>query len=266
MESFGGMTLERYADVSALVSDVMNDPAACAQKLQAEGINPADWEAAKTGWTAKMQSMSDMGQTATKYMQLYQAALNKTGGTTQVSYEDYVAMRGLASVQGIDGMLKSYGVTMAQWTQIGGHWNNEIGNNMFKYAGVNVEIAAEEARLRGGGAPKPISIQKGTPNAAAPVQPQPAAGAAFGFAGVANSIGNLFGGSSQPAQPAAAPAPAPAPAAAPAGIAAGSNVLVQWSDGNRYPGQVAQAQGGKYLVRFGDGREIWIDAPYIHPA
>ncbi len=254
MEAYGGMTLDRYADVSAIVSDVINDPAACAQKLEAEGIRPDEWEAAKAGWTAKMQSMSDFGQTATRYMQLYQAALNRRGGTTQVSFDDYVAMRALASVRGLDGMLQMYGVSQAQWTQIAGHWNNEVGNNMIKYAGINVQIAAEEARLRGGGQPKAISIQKAAPNPNAQVALQPAAGAAFGFGGIANSIGNMFGGAAPQAQQ------APNPSA----FAPGTDVLVQWSDGNRYPAKVAQAQGTKYLVRFSDGRELWVDAPYLH--
>jgi hypothetical protein len=270
------MNLERYADVSALVTDVMNDPAACAERVQAEGIRPEDWEAAKAGWTQKMQSMSDFGQTATKYMQLYQAALNRRGGTTQVTYEEYVAMRALGQLQGIEGMLQSYGLTMGDWTQIAGHWNNEVGNNMIKYAGINVQIAAEVARLRSGGAPRPVSVQKAAPNPNAPVAPQPAAGGAFGFAGVANSLGNLFGGAARPAaqpahaQPAPAqpahaqPAPAqPAPATATPPFAPGSTVSVQWSDGNRYPAQVQQAHPDKCLVKFTDGRELWVDAPYL---
>jgi hypothetical protein len=259
MEQHGGMTLERYAQVSAIVTDVINDPAQCAQVLAGEGIRYEDWQAAQAGWTAKMQSMGDFGQTATRYMQLYQHALNARGGRTEVSFDDYIAMRAGASVWGLDQMLKTYQVSQGQWTQIAGHWNNEIGNNMFKYGGVNVQIGAEEMRLRSGGQPRPISMTKSAPNAAT-ATPVASAGDAFGFAGVANSLGNLFGGA-KPAAP--APAPAAAPPSAPAGFAAGSDVLVQWSDGNRYPAKVVAAQGDKVHVQFSDGRQLWVDAPYI---
>lgn len=262
METHGGMTLERYAQLSAVVTDVINDPAQCAQLLAAEGVRYEDWQAAQSGWTAKMQSMGDFGQTATRYMQLYQHALNARGGRTEVSFDDYVAMRAGASVWGLDQMLKTYQVSQGQWTQIAGHWNNEVGNNMFKYGGINVQIAAEEMRLRGGGQPRAIAMTKSAPNAAT-AAPVPAAGDAFGFAGVANSLGNLFGGGGA-AKSAPAPAPPP-PAAAPA-FAPGTNVLVQWSDGNRYPATVVGAQGDKVQVQFTDGRQLWVDAPYLSHA
>jgi hypothetical protein len=40
-------------------------------------------------------------------------------------------------------------------------------------------------------------------------------------------------------------------------------VLVQWADGNRYPGTVAQAAGHQVLVVFPDGQQRWVDAQYV---
>lgn len=46
----------------------------------------------------------------------------------------------------------------------------------------------------------------------------------------------------------------------------GARVLVAWSDGNRYPGTVAQVGPGQYLVTMGDGRQHWIPEAYVKPA
>ena len=89
-----GISLERYAELSAEVADTQ-DPEKQAEIVGKLGVARADWEAAKAGWTARMQDMSLMGQVAMRYMPLYQAALEKKkGGAPQVSFEDYVAMSG----------------------------------------------------------------------------------------------------------------------------------------------------------------------------
>ena len=43
----------------------------------------------------------------------------------------------------------------------------------------------------------------------------------------------------------------------------GSKVQVQWSDGNRYPAQVAQVAPGQILVDFGNGNQQWIAEQWI---
>jgi hypothetical protein len=64
-----------------------------------------------------------------------------------------------------------------------------------------------------------------------------------------------------------APAPYPAtPAAyapAPQGFAPGTRVWVTWSNGQRYPGTVHQVAGNQCLVRFDDGQQHWVEAPYL---
>jgi hypothetical protein len=42
----------------------------------------------------------------------------------------------------------------------------------------------------------------------------------------------------------------------------GSRVLVQWSDGNRYPATVTNSQAGQVEVAFPDGRRMWIPQAY----
>jgi|GEM_PF-5846996 len=57
--------------------------------------------------------------------------------------------------------------------------------------------------------------------------------------------------------------PASAPASPPAGFAIGSRVLVQWSDGKRYPAQLVEARPGEYRVAFPDGRTMWVGEAYV---
>src|SRR5215212_3017321 len=73
-----------------------------------------------------------------------------------VTYEDYVAMCGCPPVMGLDAMLAHYKITMAQWSQIAANWNNIIATNP-KYVQHSSRVEQEAARIRNGGAPRPIS-------------------------------------------------------------------------------------------------------------
>ncbi|MDF2697452.1 MAG: hypothetical protein K0S65_5835, partial [Labilithrix sp.] len=243
-------------------------------------------EAAKAGWTARMQDMSLMGQVATRFMPLYQAALAKKapGGAPQVSFEDYVAMSGCVPVMGYEGMLQHYRLTSAQWTMIAGHWNSVIPTNP-QYMQYGILVQQESARIRAGGPPKPVSIGSGARAPAAPhapaapsygvqpaqqnpyaqQQPNPYAqqnpygqqasynaqaqnvGVQMGnaFSAFGNALGSFVDG-------------------AVGAFSVGARVMVQWSDGNRYPGTVTAAQNGQVEVAFPDGRRMWIPQGYVN--
>jgi hypothetical protein len=62
----------------------------------------------------------------------------------------------------------------------------------------------------------------------------------------------------------AAPAP-PAPPA-PAPLPVGAQVLVQWSDGQRYPGVVRESREGQVLIVFPNGGLQWIPTPFVSRA
>ena len=179
-----GISLERYAELSAEL-DGTQDPEKQAEIVARLGVGRADWEAAKAGWTARMQDMSLMGQVATRFMPLYQAALaKKSGGAPQVSFEDYVAMSGAVPVIGYEGMLQHYQLTSAQWTMIAGHWNSVIPTNP-QYMQFGMLVQQESARIRGGGQPKPVRVGAAAAQpAAGPGAPQPGA-AQPGMPGVA---------------------------------------------------------------------------------
>jgi hypothetical protein len=163
-----GISLERYAELSADCADTQ-DPNQQAEIVAKKGVQRADWEAAKAGWTARMADMSLMGQVATRFMPLYNAELaKKSGGAPTVSFEDYVAMSGTAKAIGYEGMLAHYKVTPAQWTQIGMHWNSKIPTNP-QYMQFGILVEQEGARIQAGGQPKTVTL--GAPGAA----PSPAA-------------------------------------------------------------------------------------------
>lgn len=46
----------------------------------------------------------------------------------------------------------------------------------------------------------------------------------------------------------------------------GMQVLVQWDDGNRYPGEVSGLFEGACEVTLGDGRTLKVENRYLHPA
>jgi hypothetical protein len=161
-----GITLERYAEISAAAS-ATQDPAAQAEIAQRHGASRADWEAAKAGWTARMQDPSLMGQVAARYWPLYQAALARRN------------------------------------------------------------------------APQPYPAQQ---------QPYGAQQAGSDFGQALNAFGNAVGSFFDSAVGA---------------CSVGARVMVQWSDGHRYPAQVVAAQQGRVEVAFPDGRRVWVPIAYV---
>jgi hypothetical protein len=289
-----GISLERYAELSAEILDTQ-DPERQAEIVGRLGVARPDWEAAKSGWMARMQDMSLMGQVATRYVALYNAALTKkSGGAPQISFEDYVAMSGAVPVIGFEGMLAHYQVTSAQWTMIAGHWNSVIPTNP-QYMQYGLLVQQEAARIRAGGQPKPVRVGAAAPSPAAPAQPAPYAAqpaapyaaqpAAAYPAAQPNpyAVQNPYGAQPNPyAQQASFNAQAQQVGAqmgnafnafgnafgsfvdgAMGGFPPGSRVMVQWSDGNRYPATVANAQGGQVEVAFPDGRRLWVAQGYV---
>ena len=79
-----------------------------------------------------------------------------------VTYEDYVAMCGCAPVMGIEGMLAHYNLSMAQWSQVAAYWNGIIATNP-QYVQHSMRVEQEAARIRAGGAPRPVAASSAAP-------------------------------------------------------------------------------------------------------
>jgi hypothetical protein len=282
MQPINGISLERYADLGALISDFMTDTAKVNEAIQKEGIALSDWEAAKTGWTARMQDMSLMGRVAMAYMPLYQAALaTRKGGQATASYEDFVGVSAAIKVYGWEVALKACNVSSSDWTEVSGHWTQTMGREMGRYAGHHGLVSQEEQRLRAGGQPRQPQVQR--------VQGQVPAAPQAGANPYAAAMG---------ADPSAIPANAspmqvammnPAYQASMAnaaqiqqnplgfglgqalnavtgGIVPGSNVMVTWSNGQRYPGRVLQTGPQQMQIEFQGGQQEWVPVTAVAKA
>jgi len=269
-----GISIEKYAELGAEL-DGITDPAQQAAKVQTLGIAPADFEAAKAGWTARMQDMGNMGQVATRYMQLYNTAIAAKKGVASLGFEDWVAVSAAVPVFGYEGTMKHFNLSMSDWTTISAHWNTEIAKDPMGLAvRRNQMLDQETARLRAGGQPRTIQVMRSAPGAApagggaafdpnaanaammqgvqahqqqwqaysAGVMNQASVQAAVGLAGAMNALG----GGSQ--------------------LIVGRRVLVQWSDGNRYPANIRQVNQTHCEVVFPDGRNMWVEQRFLTPA
>ncbi len=273
-----GISLERYAELGAEVADCGMDRDAQAKVVEALGVSRADWEAASAGWTARMQDLALMGQVATRYMPLYQAALAKKKGSVDVSYEDWVALNAAVQAYGLQRALDTYGIDMAAWTMVASTWNGRMSQNMMAYQQFHPTAAAEAQKLRGGAPHRPVTFLRtaGGGAVAAAAQPQTPEAAAQQYQ-------NQMLGAQVQANVAQVMAQANAQAAAAYGNAAqnmgmlgrgvmgmmgmgaiakgigpGMVVRVAWSDGNQYPGNVVQVANGQVLVAFQNGQQQWV--------
>ncbi|HQY63110.1 MAG TPA: hypothetical protein PK141_17040 [Polyangiaceae bacterium] len=282
-----GISLELYAELSADVSDHLNDANAQIEIVGKKGITRESWDAAKAGWTARMQDMSLMGQVAMRYMPLYQAALaKKSGGKPQVTFEEYVAMSGAAKAMSVEGMLAFYKLSMSDWTMIAGDWSSKIPLDMGRYGMFGMLVEQEGARIAQGGPPKPVQIARGGDGGATGGQPQQAQG--YPQPGYPQQPQGYPqpGYPQQPGYPPQPGYPQQVPAfqvqaanlgaavggalgsfgsaldsfatSAVGGFAVGTPVLVLWSDGQRYPATITQMGGGQYNCAFPDGRQVWV--------
>jgi hypothetical protein len=282
MQPINGITLERYAELGAVIADFVSDNARVNEAIQKEGVSLADWESAKTGWTARMQDMNLMGRVAMAYMPLYQAALAKRkGGQAMASYEDFVGVSAAIKVYGWEVALKACNVSSSDWTEVAGHWTNNMAREMGRYAGHHNLVMQEEQRLRAGGQPRQPQIQR--------VQGQVPAVPDAGANPYAQTVGadpRLVPANASPIQ-AAMMNPAYQASMANAaqinqnpvgfglgqamnfmtgGIVPGSNVMVTWSNGQQYPGRVMQTGPEHMQIEFQGGRQEWVPVSAVRKA
>jgi hypothetical protein len=269
-----GISLERYADLGAEL-DGITDPAEQVAKVATLGVSKEDWEAAQAGWLARMQDMSLMGQVATRYMQLYNAALAQKKGNASISFEEYCAVSAGIAVFGYEAAMTHYGISMGDWTTISAHWTTEMSRDPMNLGMRRNQLQEQETqRLRAGGHPVPVNIQRSAagaapaggaaaydPNAHAALQAQAGAaqqaasmqyaaqvmnqGAVQAAVGLAGAMNVLGGGTN---------------------LVPGRAVLVQWSDGNKYPATIMQNAGEQAQVVFPNGQQMWLETRYLTPA
>lgn len=161
MDAINGVTIEKYAELCALMADTGTDVEKQNQIAEENGVNSSDFNAAKDGFTKLMMDPADMGKTAMAFMPLYQAAQTKMrGGSEPCTIEEYARIHtemGLKkdpndSSKKIDFMLvlDQNGYTAAKWNECNSYWTPVVTNDpshpelQVRY---NSEIAAKYGAL-----------------------------------------------------------------------------------------------------------------------
>jgi len=130
------ITIEKYADLCALMADTGGDVAKENAIAQANGVSAAEWLESKTGFTKKMSDPSDMGKTAMAFMPLYQAAQAKArGGKAPCTLEFYAKVHAeMAFQKGPDGKQINHHLALANngthhqaWLECEGYWTPIVG-------------------------------------------------------------------------------------------------------------------------------------------
>ena len=89
-DPIAGVTLEKYAELCALMGATGGEVAQENVLAAEHGVSAESWAQAKEGFTARMSDPADMGKTALAFMPLYQAAQEAMrGGGEPASLETY---------------------------------------------------------------------------------------------------------------------------------------------------------------------------------
>jgi hypothetical protein len=264
LASIDGVTLEQLAEASA------------------SGLDSGKFDTANSGFFLQLKDKDGLAFAA--YVGLLQAALQRRVATLQaplVPFQEFVALSAFALLRGEAPMLTQYKVAHEVWNGVCAFWRLQIMTKP-EHRSFGMLLQAEIQRLSTGGEPRPVTIQQGAP---ATLPPPNVSAQAPGQAGQPGQPGQA----SQPGQPGQAVQPTQGQAfvdqagqaanavvgAAAMGfgalgsaisqalMSAGSKVLVQWTDGNKYPGIIAQMAQGQALVTMSDGRQLWIPNTYL---
>ncbi|MRG93510.1 hypothetical protein [Polyangium spumosum] len=225
------------------------------------------------------------------------------GAAPTLTFEEYVELSAQIMHAGLSSTLARQDLDLFRYQQIAFHWNAAMSRDMQKFVAYVCAVEQELLRLHRGGERRPITTLAtliGT-QATAFAAPEEAAAAVAEAAAPAPSPSPASVPAPAPAPaPASVPAPAPAPQPQqPKGIeqdaaeaakvvggalksgfdklghaldsfgkslskpGVGSAVLVAWSDGNKYPGTVAQVAQGQYFVTMSNGTQLWVAEQYI---
>ncbi len=136
---FNGVTIEKYADLCALMADTAGDESKEIAIAEANGVTGNDWLEAKKSFTAQMSDPNDMGKTALAFMPLYQAAQDRLrGGGEPCSLETYSKVHAEMAFrknpdnpeEKIDFMivLNEHGFEHHKWLECEGYWTPRVSD------------------------------------------------------------------------------------------------------------------------------------------
>lgn len=288
-----GISLEQYAELCAIVALYEGNAEPPAELLHDKGVSLDTWNTVRDGWTNRLEDPSTAAMLATRFVPAYYAALDRVHGPAPtISFEGYVSLTAEVQHHGFWATIGRLGLARHRFAQIAFSWNVAFSRDPQQFVAYVCLFHIEIARLARGGASRPIpelgevlapnpespdvsrSVEQVAPIPApipvatpiatpAPVIPmpapvQPAKSIEQEASEAANAVGNVLKsgfdklGGALDAFGKSLNKPA-----------VGSHVFVTWSDGNKYPGMVADIGQGQYLVTMSDGRQVWVPDAYV---
>jgi hypothetical protein len=246
-----GVSLERYAALSAEVAVARGDGPRIATILGNDGISAADWEQAQAGWAARLSNPAMGLSIAVRFEALHHEALDRLlGPAPDVPPDDFAAMWSEALAVGLLAMWQARRLDPISWSRISHR--------------ARTALAAEPARLAASLAMAQLAAERRIAGPAAP-----AAAAQPG----AKPTGQTFDQDASVAAKAVGKAALSGFAAFGAAVEGlgrqvlgpnvGAAVLVQWSDGKKYPGTVAKVGKDQLLVTMADGSQHWVPDGFV---
>ncbi|MEO6391154.1 MAG: hypothetical protein ABIP75_04825, partial [Pyrinomonadaceae bacterium] len=136
LDPIAGISLERFAELCVKMKDCGGDLDVCANIAADNGVDRPTWEAAMSGWNARMTDPGNAGQVALAYMPLYQAALATYGGPpATATLDEYIEMSALINTDTIepnkrptdfDAMYARFNIDVSKWSQISTFWVDKL--------------------------------------------------------------------------------------------------------------------------------------------
>ena len=160
MDAINGVSIEKYAELCALMADTAGDESKEIAIAEANGVTGADWLAAKKGYLAKFSDPADMGKTAMAFMKLLQEAQAKLrDGKEPCTLEMYTLVHAEMAFKkdpadpskkiDFNIVLKEHGFEYQKWLECENYWTPMVNydeNPEFK-ARYNPELAMKFKQL-----------------------------------------------------------------------------------------------------------------------
>jgi hypothetical protein len=245
-----GLSIDRYADLSADVAAARGDALKIGEALGKAGVAAADWTLASSGWSARLADPVLGLPLAGQFEARYHAALDKLlGPPPDVPPEDFAAMLGEALMSGLPAMGQQRRVDPIAWSRISYRHRSALASDPARLTAC-LALAGQIAERRLAGAvPAGTSPPTRTDN---PFEQDAAVAAKAVGKAVVSGLGAFGSALDQVGKSIM-------------GSKVGEKVIVHWSDGNKYPGVVAQVGKGQYHVTMSDGAQHWIPEAFVKP-
>lgn len=158
LEPINGVSLDQYAKLCALMTDTNpEDTDKHAQIASENGVKKEDWEAAKEGWTKRMQDPSCALEIQKVFMPAYQQAQAQArGGKEPCSIEDYAKIKAEMALKkdpatgekiDFNKVLEEHGYNITKWGEIETYWVSRVGDPNDPRVGQNFD-AQDAAKFR----------------------------------------------------------------------------------------------------------------------